>query len=427
MGAAVPLAGPGLLYLCAASLVIALFLRSSDVGALIVGGYWVTFAVKSTIFSQVIIEGLFYPFYIGFAVVVLGLLLGRGLRVSPPIFWLLFAFFGAVFVSLVGYTAPVDSGFIQEFVAMLVCPLVLLAIQSRSGLKLVGSLAALAGVGIAVWIIVESALGGFTYRGDVSVNQNIAAFVVGISLTVLMGSFLHKMENGRPVLIRALQLIGIGVMAYALLLLASRGMTIALVIAAVAMFARAASRDPRVLRTIVVLLIIVASGFLLPGGDGLLERFEGESVDSAGDRTPIWIATIDALVEGDFLTLSIGNGFNSSQEVVQEATATHTSTHNAYLSVVYEYGFLGLLLFLALHVIVLTRAASIGDVSGIWGVGIIWFLLGANLTATTPDDFMYWLALGFSLACVSVGRRQQSFKIPSHIRTFERSEVATGE
>lgn len=402
VGAAVPVLGMNLIYLATLALVLVLILNTADIGALFVGGYWIAFAVKSTIFSEVIIEGLFYPFYLAFVIVILRTLMGRGLTVVPVIFWLIFSFFGVVFVSLIGYDNPVDGSFVQEFVAMLICPLVLFAIQTRSGLRQIATLAALAGTAVSVWVITESASGGFTYRGDVDVNQNIAAFVVGVSLTIVMGSFLQPVVKARP-LLRIVQFLGAGLMAYALLLLASRGMTIAFVVAAGIMFVIAIRRDRRVLRTAFLLLAIMALGLLLPGGDGLLDRFEGESVSSAGDRTPIWVATIDAIIEGDFLALTLGHGFNSSQQVVRDATATHTSTHNAYLSMGYEYGFLGLFLFLALHSVVLVRAGSLHDERRLWAVGIIWFLLAANLTTTTPDDFMYWLALGFAMACVSVG------------------------
>lgn len=400
MGAA--LAPAVLAYGLGSVLLTLLLLRAQDLGAVMVGAYWAAFAIKSTVFSDIVIEGLFYPFYLGLVGAILLALLRGGLRVAPPLFWAQCIFFGMVFLSLLGYPEAVDSAFIQKFIAMLICPAVMLAIQSRRGLSIVGACGVVAGVGIAVWVIVNSALGGFEYRGDVDVNQNIAAFVVGFSLAVAIGALIGANARSRSGYRLALVLAS-GVMAYALLLLASRGMTIALGVAVIAMFVHAATRDRRVLRVAVLLLAVAGLGLLLPGGGGLLQRFEGESVSSAGDRTPIWAVTIDALEDGNLAELAVGNGFNSSQKVVKDATAVHTSTHNAYLAMGYDYGLLGLLAFLAIHVLVLLRAARSDGPYATLAIGTVWLLLGANLTTTTPDDFTYWLALGYALACVSVG------------------------
>jgi len=334
-----------LIYGGLAALLIALVLRTPDVGALAVGVYWVTFALKSVVFSTATIEGLFYPFYFAFFASALASLLRGGLRVVPLVFWTIVVFFGFVFISLIGFTGSVDSTFIQKFVTMLICPLVLLSIQSRQGLGTVSVLGGLAGVGISVWVIWEAVLGGFAYRGDVSVNQNIAAYVLGLSVTIIISTFIRPKPRRRWVLQVSL-LAASGTMGYALLLLASRGMTIALGISAAAMIIHVAARDLRVVKTAFLLVAVAGLGLLLPGGDGLLQRFEGDSVGSAGDRTPIWVATVDALVQGDVKDLAIGHGFDSSQQVVKDATALHTSTHNAYLAIVFEYGLFGLLAFL---------------------------------------------------------------------------------
>lgn len=390
------------LFVGLAALLVALVLKAPDAGALAVGAYWVTFAVKSVVFSTVTIEGLFYPYYFAFIAAALASLLRGGLRVAPVVFWTIFIFFVFVFISLIGFTHPVDSGFVQKFVTMLVCPLVLFSIQSSQGLKTVSVLGGLVGIAISVWVIWEAARGGFAYRGDVDVNQNIAAYVLGLSLTVVISRLMRPLRKGGGIQMFVL-LVASGTMAYASLLLASRGMTIALAVSTAAMIIHMAVRDLRAVRIALLLAWVAALGLLLPGGDGLLQRFETESIESAGDRTPIWTATIDALVEGSMIDFAIGHGFDSSKKVVRDATAVHSSTHNAYLALIFEYGILGLISFLAMHFVVLRRAAKVRTPFATLATGIIWLLLAANLTATTHDDFTYWLALGFAMACVSVG------------------------
>lgn len=401
----------GLGYVAGAVLLLVLVLRSSDIGATVVGAYWAAFAIKSTVFSDVVIQGLFYPFYVAIAVAVLAVLIRRGLTVSPLIFWSIFAFFIALFGSFVGYDKPVDGEFVQNVVAILVCPLVFLAVQSRGGLNTLIVLALAAGTFVSGWVIVSSLESGFVYRGDVGIDQNIVAFVVGISLVVVLALvFAPGPRLGRGAYVGLV--LGGGTMTYALLLLASRGMTIALAGAVVVLAGAALKRDPRFAYTLLLTVALGASLLLLPGSDGLMQRFQGESVDSAGDRAPIWAATVQAIGEGNLKELLVGHGFESSSEVVRQATATTTSTHNAYLAWLHDLGLVGLVLFLLLHAGVLVKAARDGSAYGLAAEGVICFLLVANLTITATDDFMYWLALGFAMASVNVPSVAASVVVP---------------
>jgi len=401
-GIATALSQSVLIYVGLAAVLIALVLRTPDLGALAVGAYWGTFAIKSIVFSTVIIQGLFYPFYFAFFAAILASLLRGGVRVVPVVFWSFVTFFAFVLLSLIGFANPVDSYFIQVFVTMLICPLVLLSIQSPQGLGTVSVLGGLAGIAISVWVIWEAALGGFSYRGDVDVDQNVAAFVLGLSLTIVISGFIRPKPR-RHWLVQLAFLLTSGTMAYALLLLASRGMTIALGISFAAMIIHVAVRDRRVVKTTFLLVAVAGLGLLLPGGDGLLQRFEGNSVGSLGDRTPIWTTMLNALVQSDVKELAIGHGFDSSRQLVRAETTVLGSAHNAYLANVFDYGIIGLLAFLGMHLLVLYRAARLRTPYATLATGIVWLLLGASLTTTASNEFMYWLALGFALACVSVG------------------------
>jgi len=112
---------------------------------------------------------------------------------------------------------------------------------------------------------------------------------------------------------------------------------------------------------------------------------------------------VDALIQGDVGDRTIGHSFVSSLQVVEDATGILSSTNNAYLAMAFEYGLLCLLVFLAMHLLVLVRAARLTTAYAAARTGIAWLLLAAKLTTTTTDGFTYWLALGFAIACVSVG------------------------
>lgn len=385
-----------------------LLLRTPDVGALFVGSYWLAFAVKSTVFSQTNIAGLFFPFYGALLLTTAVGLLRSGLRVSPTLFWSIYAFLSVVAISFIGFDQSIDSQVTQKLMAMLVGVLVLLNFRSSGGLSKVPWFAGIAGLVISGWVIYNSVIGGFRYRGDVDANENVAAFILGASFLVVMAVFFSR-GFGRVLLSRSLLLIIAGTMAYALLLLASRGMSIALAVAVVFMFIHLAGWHRQAMRLFMILLLVMSLGFILPGGSGLLQRFSGESVDSAGDRLPIWTATVEATVDSNVYQLLLGHGFNRSQVLIREATAVHTSTHNAYLAVTYEYGLLGLITFVGLHVGVLLLAFRLRSIYATLAAGFIGFLLAANMTSTAPDDFMYWLILGFAMACASFeGSRPRS-------------------
>ncbi|MFO7543922.1 MAG: O-antigen ligase family protein, partial [Trueperaceae bacterium] len=139
-------------------------------------------------------------------------------------------------------------------------------------------------------------------------------------------------------------------------------------------------------------------GLLLPGGAGFFARFDEPNTLTGGGRVEIWAAIGEQLTQASAKELLIGHGFESSQRVVQRRFATLTSAHNAYLQVLFDYGLLGLALFLTLHGHALARSWAIRGRDGALMLGLVTFLLGTNLFMTTPDGFMYWTALGFVLA-----------------------------
>lgn len=386
--------------LMAAGVIGLLLLRTPDVGAYFVGGYWATFAVKSTVFSNTSIGGLFFPFYGALLLSILIALFRSGLRVNPAFFWALYTFLALVALSFIGFDQPIDSQVTQRLMAMLVSVLVLLNVRSASGLEKVPWFTGLAGLVIAVWVLYNAILGGFRYRGDVEVNENVAAFILGGCFLVMMAMFFASSRR-QTALSRVLLLLSAGVMAYALLLLASRGMSIAAMFAVVLMSLHLVRWRRRATRLLLLLLAVMSLALLLPGGSGLLDRFSGESVDSAGDRLPIWTATLAATADSDLHQLLMGHGFNSSQILVRDATAVHTSTHNAYLAVMFEFGLLGLIAFLGMHLLVLVRGFGSRNILGTLAVGLIGYLLAANITSTVADDFMYWIVLGYAMACAT--------------------------
>ena len=382
----------------AVALLTWLFTRAKVKSELVVALFWTAFCLYETVFSEVTLQGLFYPFYAAFVVSVVLALARSGVRFDPAIIWLYGAFLMVVAVSLLGFDGRVDFQVIQRLFAYVFGLLVALQFGSRRGLRPVLGAAVLTGLAISIWVIDSSFRVGFAYRGGVSVDQNVVTFFIGFGAVVLLAAILNAMgrADGRGRV--AWLVLLLGVMLYAVMLLASRGLTIALLVAGLAIVARTILFDPRRVGIIAVVAVLGVSTLLLPGGDSLLERFALQDTETANNRLPIWEHVLESYADGNPVEVVLGHGFNSSHRLVLQLTGMLTSTHNAFLQILYEFGALGLVLFLALHALLLVRAYRIGDGNGVVMFGLLWFLIASNLSINAPDGFMYWTALGVTMA-----------------------------
>lgn len=405
-------------------LISAMLLMGSDVrNEVLVALYWASLCVYSTIFSGVEISGFFYPFYLAFAFAALSDLMMTGLQVRVSTMWLMGLFLATVLLSFIGFSSPVGFEVVQRVIAFLIAPLVLLQFRSRRGLRVVLYAGLITAIIVATWVVTSAAQGGFQYRADVDVNQNVVAFYIGLGLIIAIALSLANWggNSNRPVMV-VLFVLASGFLGYAMLLLSSRGIAIAVGIAILGLILRVSVQAPRKLLALLVLTLCLGTGLLLPGGQGLLERFQGERVESGGSRIPIWNAVIESYTSGNIGQLVLGHGFDSSKALVRQETGTLTSTHNAYLQILYEFGVVGFFLFLALHAAAIGFSWSTDSGLGLAVYGLSWFLLGVNLTATETDGFLYWVVLASCLAIGLFSRRMPSLR-PNEMRSNHRPRV----
>lgn len=362
----------------------------------LVGAYWITFCVFSTMLVDAVIPGMFYPFYVALvlgAIVALGV---GGLKIEPLVAWAYVALLFVLVASLVGYTDPIP---LDRLIVVPFGALVLLQFRSSFGLRTVSFAAVAASVAVSVWVIVRAVQGDFAYRGNVDVNQNVVSLYVGLGFVIALVEGLHASAGGRRrASVTTFVFLALAVMAYALVLLASRGMITAVVLASMALFVRVAILDPRRLRFFVVLLVVAALGLLLPGGTGFFARFQEPGTATGGGRVEIWTAVGEAMTNANPAELVLGHGFGASTQVVQRRFASLTSTHNAYLQVLYDFGLVGFASFLVLHGYAFARSWKIRGRDGAQMLALVSFLMTTNLFMSTPDNFMYWTALGLVLA-----------------------------
>ena len=397
-GVAAGAAGPWALAAVAGGGAAAALVLARERSAWVVAAFWLVFCTYETVFASVEISGIFYPFYLAFAATVFVAVVRSRLVVDPRLLWLEYAFLVVVVASFAGFTEPIGFDVLQRVVAYAVGPLVMLQFAGDRGLRVVLDSAVVSGIVVATWVIVESVQAGFAYRGDVDVDQNVVSLFIGLGLVVGLARAMAPAAHRRDAWAIAGLWLANAAMLYAILLLASRGVAVALAIAALAVVGRAAARRPARLALLLVAAAAVYGATLLPGGDGLIERFSEDTVTSGNDRLPIWIGALRSYAAGDFGDLLLGNGFGSSWFAVQRVFGGLTSTHNAYLQLLYEFGLVGLGAFLALHALLVVRSFRVAEPYGAPMFGLLAFLLGANLTITATDGFMYWTALGWVMA-----------------------------
>lgn len=395
VGAAAGFAGPWALAGAAGLAAAVLVARDRDRSAWVVAGFWLLFCAYETVLRDVLyVPGLFYPFYAAFVVTVLVLLVRSRLVLVPRQLWLAYGFLVVVLASFVGFTEPIGFEVLQRLVAYLVGPLVALQFAGARGLRVVQGAAVVTGLVVAAWVIVEAVRTGFADRAGVAFDPNVVSFFIGLGLVVALADALAPTRGVRRAGAVAGTWVAIAAMLYAVLLLASRGVAIALALAAVAVVGRAAARRPA---RLVVLALVAAAVFgatLLPGGDGLVERFSEDTVTSGNDRVPVWIGALRYYAAGDLWELLFGHGFASSWFAVQRVFGSLTSTHNAFLQLLVEFGIVGLGSFLALHAVLAWRSFHVEERFGGSMFGLLAFLLATNLTLNATDGFMYWTALG---------------------------------
>jgi hypothetical protein len=370
-----------------------------------VGLYWVAFPAYYTAFAGLGISGFFYPFYLVFAVTVVIKVVRQGVRSFPLVVWCYLALMLIVLLSLLQLRGSVDFVVVNLLLVYSFGALIPLQFGDRRGVRVVAAWGTLSGLVVAVWTIQQAARGGFGFRADIQLDQNAVAFYVALSC-VLAGAYLMHWI-GRPGTAPRLVAVSLlfGTLIYAMLLLASRGMAIAVALSMVLLVARAARDDRRKLWFLAALTVLVGTGLLLPGGQGLLSRFQGPKLATANDRTPIWRATVESYASSSVPQMLLGHGFDSSRVLVRKQFGSLSSTHEAYLEFLYDYGVLGLAAFVLMHLLLLWDGLRIRGPDGYVIVAMIVFLLVADLSVNAPDGFLYWTALGYVLASRMVAVR----------------------
>lgn len=356
--------------------------------------FWLVYSLQSTVFAGISVTGMYYPLYALMALnAFIALGLGRlviGRRLLPYLLFLV-----AVLLSLLPVTGSLDFTDRQRLFIYVIGFLVFFQFPTDRIPRMLTRVQVVTSLSIVVWVVITAAHSGFGYRAAVSVNQNDVSFLLGFGILALLA----QLAGGRlsiPAAVLVWALAGGGV--YAMLLLASRGMSIGLTVAALTILGRSLLPARR---SVPVLLAAVVAGVVLvnlPGSDQLFLRFHSANVATANQRIPLWKATIQAIEHSNVYQLLAGHGFGSSMGLIRRVSTLLTSTHNAYVQMAYDFGLFGLVSFLAIHFSMLRRFWSSRSTTTLYAGSVVTFMLMSDLTGTMPNRFLYWIAVGYLLA-----------------------------
>jgi hypothetical protein len=375
-----------------------------------VSAFFLALAIQSTIIGGFEIRGLYYPIYILMLFNAIVGLVTRRVKVSSSVVITYLLFYALVIISLFQVSTGVNFELFQKLFIYLLGLIVSFQFTSEKSFWTLARVQTWSGLIVAAWVIIGSIQTGFAGRGVSEINQNNVATLVAFGLIPL---FATQLAGKATFWRRVAGWLALALGIYAMLLLASRGMTVALGMAFILMFARVLN-NPR--RSVPLILLATAGALVLaslPGSNNLAERFTQADVASANGRTPLWTAAIREIETASPIQLVFGHGINYSLVVTSRVVGFYYSVHNTYLQMTLEFGLVGLGLFLALHFMVLRMLWRFNDGLSLYGLGAVTFLLFANLTNVAADAFFYWVTLGAMLALAVWRQQSLSQKSPS--------------
>ncbi|MCA9839469.1 MAG: O-antigen ligase family protein [Trueperaceae bacterium] len=370
--------------------------------------FWVLFTVQATVFSQITIQGLYYPIY-GLMLLNVLLLFGQEKRKVPWFTISLYAaFFIIVLLSLFSIAAVVTIDFEiwQKLFIFFLGAVVAFQFRSERSLTHFAYGQIFSMLIISAWVIDTAAKTGFADRGGIGVNENVVSAMIGLGIIPLYTRLIAGKNNFLSrTFILALFMFGL----YALLILASRGGTIALAMALFVITMRILFNPKRFIYLIFGGMLALIALSSLPGSNNVFVRFSASDISTLNDRLPLWQAGVSTIMRSTPFQLFFGHGFDASRVVAGTIFGHLDSIHNAYLQFIIEFGIIGLTLFLAIHLVSFFQSWRYDDERALHATGTITALLFFNLTGTTPDTFIYWIALGFALAVSMVKENDRAF------------------
>jgi len=296
---------------------------------------------------------------------------------------------------------------------------------------------ALTAFGVSVLTIGHALSSGFRYRTGTLVNQNFLAEMVAPGFIIALALYLHRQDDAIRRALLALVLI----CAYAIMLLGSRGVLVALFVATVVMFRqiRPSLRHVRGLAVGLVTVLTIAQLPIIPytlwqaglrtvsavrGADeatpaqtalpdatsavarpldptaaasNAIARFVERDTGTLNMRTDLWTALAVYIVTQPSVLL-FGGGLDASGQVAHRADPRFADAHNVYLQLLADAGLVGTGLLVWTIWSVMRRLSAVRSATAYVWIPLLVFWIVNGLTTTVTDLHVFWCTLGVAMA-----------------------------
>jgi O-antigen ligase len=142
-----------------------------------------------------------------------------------------------------------------------------------------------------------------------------------------------------------------------------------------------------------------------------MSRFSSIAEDGGSGRSGIYREVLQIQAESDIWNWIIGNGYNT----VAQKTSQLLSAHNDWQEVLYDYGLVGLFIYITLHLLLVQKIRSLvqskNEYAPVLAMSYVMFLL-MSLTSHLiiyPTYFLYLVALWGAIFAIT---HQQSQELP---------------
>lgn len=313
------------------------------------------------------------------------------------LFFIVFLFF--VVQSEWWNTNATFSDYQSRYIAYGFFILVALQIKNMKDQKVI--LWSLTGLGtiLSIWNIFQGSkpthsMPVWTYAQD----PNYTSCWIGIGIVFLCANLINfeKLTNFYKSLVLILLLINL----YAITLLASRGVSIAIFLTIIVMLIHR-FRNPLKMLTIVTCFIIIFSQiYTLPVFDTLRMRFENNTALDAGSRLPLALTAVDYLENTGIRELFLGGGTGSASYTMghlEKSESGVENTHNTFLEFGMDYGIISLCILLALLTLLLRQNLLRASIVGQAFTGILIFIVICGFSLSPLRTIEGWIVLGIML------------------------------
>jgi O-antigen ligase len=271
---------------------------------------------------------------------------------------------------------------------------------------------------LSVWVIRTAAELDFTaYRGGIEVNENyVSMFVLAGAIPLVSAIFGRK-----GISFRFMCLASILCIVLASMILASRGMLLALGAAAilVAFSYRSRLGNWKLLGFATVVVLVFSVPLLLPGGTNLLERFASADLATLNDRTNIWSHSFRYFAHSGLTSMIFGKGLASSKAIISPMVPGTENYHNVYLLWLMEQGMVGFFSLMGFLFIVIRCVLKSTHPLRSLMIGWLAYFLVAGLANTVSDDHTFWIAMGVMIGASGLGyKKKNPFQVAN--REFSR-------